>query len=693
MSRPRLRLLGPALGALVLVVAIVAAVALAGRETPSDPGSGQGRVGTAPGPPDAVPPPAVAAGLLATVPERSVSTLDPVRLAPGLVPPTNRWFSGLVFGAEAQPVFAEPLSMALTDSGFSIGVPQPVTSAAAILGPHVAAVTVDLGASSAQVVAYDDASVTLAFLGADGRELARLVLAQGSPFVHLSASASLEVSTGARFDAGPDGTGALESQGRGWRLLAPAGALTVDGTHVRLAAGQTATWYPLPDDASPASEEGLLAAAAHPVMGTAASYGVGGGVVRTTIRYRTADGGETAYVTMPHHRAGKQPDRSCALGSYPSVYGSLDLCAGSQLTSWAPIVEPSGSLDLTGLADSDRATILAQVALDVASTPDDPADTYFGGKWLARAATLVTLGEQLGAGDVVAPLRAKASALLRQWTEPKGCVSRDARCFVYDPQARGLVGLTPSFGSQDFNDHHFHYGYFLAAAGMLSAGDPGLAADLAPVMNLMAADIAAGTASPSFPRLRVFDVYAGHSWASGTAPFADGNNQESLSEAVNAWNGLGLWAQVADRPDLAVEATWLLSTEAAASLYWTHLDLGDPVYRGFDHQVVALNWGGKRDWATWFSAEPSAMLGILLLPVTPVSDYLATTPGRIRASIAEAAPHGFDVLFGDSLLMYRALAGPQDAAAAWDAALVLPEARIDDGDSRAFLLAWIAAHR
>jgi len=228
---------------------------------------------------------------------------------------------------------------------------------------------------------------------------------------------------------------------------------------------------------------------------------------------------------------------------------------------------------------------------------------------------------------------------------------------------------------------------------MMAADDPDLAAALAPAMNLLAQDIAAATATDQFPRMRNFDVYAGHSWASGMAPFADGNNQESSSEAVNAWNGLGLWAQASGQEELAVEASYLMSTEAAAAAaYWTDLDLEDPVYQGYGHTIATLNWGGKRDYATWFSAEPSAMLGILLIPMGPFADYLAIDPERMRASIAEAAPGGFGVQFGDYLLMYQALAGPDDAQAAWDEAQTLPDDSIDDGSSRAYLLAWIASH-
>ena len=305
------------------------------------------------------------------------------------------------------------------------------------------------------------------------------------------------------------------------------------------------------------------------------TYGVDSSVARTTLTYRTAGGSPTAYVTMPHHRTGDQPERSdCGLGSYPSVYGDLELCAGSQLTSFAPALPAASTLNLDGISDEQKASIVDAVEQDVAATPAFPSDTYFGGKALNRAASLVLLGEQLGAEDAVSALRTTTVEALQEWAEPDGCTQRDARCFVYDETARSVVGLTPSFGSDELNDHHFHYGYLLAAAGLLAKDDPYLAEDLAPVMNLLAQDIAATTPTPELPQLRSFDPYAGHSWASGTSPFADGNNQESSSEAVNAWNGLGLWAEASDQPELAAEANWLASTEAStARTYWTAPDV------------------------------------------------------------------------------------------------------------------------
>src|SRR5690606_12602532 len=157
-----------------------------------------------------------------------------------------------------------------------------------------------------------------------------------------------------------------------------------------------------------------------------------------------------------------------------------------------------------------------------------------------------------------------------------------------------------------------------------AADDPDLAEELRPVMDVLAGDIASPSDSEELPALRAFDIYKGHSWASASSPFAVGHNQESSPAAVTAWNGLGRWAQASGNDGLAAQATWLLSAEAAsARTYWTDFSLDDPVYDGFEHTITSLNWGGKRDYATWFSAEPAAMLGILVLPMSPVADYLA----------------------------------------------------------------------
>ena len=330
----------------------------------------------------------------------------------------------------------------------------------------------------------------------------------------------------------------------------------------------------------------------------------------------------------------------------------------------------------------------------MAETKAFPADTYFGGKALYRSAQLYQLATQLGLEDVATPLKATLVEQLDQWTDPQGCAKRPAFCFVYDPQGKGMIGLTPSFGSDEYNDHHFHYGYFLYTAGLLAGSDPALATRWQPVMDLVAADIASTGTKGLFPDRRAFDAYNAHSWASGTAPFGDGNNQESTSEAVTAWTGLSTLGRGDEEPAAAGRGHLDARRRAVdRPPVRPAADKGEKVYQGFGHQVVSLSWGGKRDYATWFSPSPAAMLAILLLPASPSSAaYLAGDPDRIRAQVAEATGRS-----GVRAAVRRLpphvrrpgrRGGPRDALSE---ASSLDAKWVDDGNSRSYLLAWLMA--
>ncbi len=626
------------------------------------------------------------APLVAAISKRTIAALPPARLAAGLLPPTNRWFSGLVFGTPSMPVFPLPLGFQLTDRGFSFGLPTISTHPAVITGGFTPVISADVGADSQIVTAYDTASVTISARRA-GTELGRTVIAEGSPFVSFTATREVTATLGEAFGTAV-GSGAWTAEVDGVTYgLVSAGALAPGGTVLHLAPGESAMWFVLATDGSLAD---FVSAARHPITGTTLSWASGTVRATTSIDYSTIGGAPTIVAALPHQASALAAGTTCTLGSYPSIYGTLRACSLSTLSWSTPSIVPAGSIDLTRLTASQKARLAAQVAADLVATRPEPADTYYGGKWLYRLVNLLEIAKQVGADATASAITTKLVTAIDEWTDPTGCVTRHSRCFVYDAAARGVVGLKPSFGSEQFNDHHFHYGYFFFAAGVLAADSPELAARWAPVLNLLAADLATTARSGYFPVQRVFDAYAGHSWASGTSPFGDGNNQESSSEAVSAWNGLALWAASSSQPGLAAEARWMLSAEAAsAKAYWTDFPLDGSVYRGFAHTVTSLVWGGKRDYATFFSPDPSTKLGIVVLPMSPVAGYLGGDPARIRANLADSVPNGYDVVFGDYLLMYRALEGPGAAASALDATSALNEDRIDDGNSRSYLLAWI----
>lgn len=620
--------------------------------------------------------------LLAELTHDRAAKLPAMRLADGLAPPTNKWFSGLVFGDEPQPVFPLPLSFGLAENGFGFGVPEITTSEVTIAGGYNAAVAVDVAAPVFhEVTAYDDASVTIRQMDEAGEALGSLVIAAGSPLVSYTALGEVELDLGQPVTREGEGVWSLMAGGSEYGLVSDG---EVGDESVALAEGEWAVWFAVPGQSSALE----LAPSVAPLASVALSYETGRDEVTTTLRYESAADG--LVVARPHHAQYLREPSECELGSFPSVYGELVLCQGPTLSWSAPQLEPKASLDLGTLSDEQREQLAAEVKRDAAELQPLPADTYFGGKGLYRLANLLDLASQLGDDESAQVFQSALKEELLMWAQPDGCVQRDHRCFLYDQTARGIVGLVPSFGSDEFNDHHFHYGYFLYSASVAARHDPSLVEQLAPVIDLLAADIATSGSTSYFPERRVFDAYASHSWASGFAPFADGNNQESSSEAAMAWNGLALWADATGNTALKTEAVWMLSAEAAsANSYWTNFDRSDPVYDGYGPSIVSLNWGGKRDYATWFSAEPNAKLAILALPMSPVSEYLGVDPERVTENVEEATPNGYEVQFGDFLLMYASLAGKDEAEEALATATELPDEFIDDGNSRSYLLAWI----
>jgi len=621
--------------------------------------------------PGAILPQAELAPLVADLQQKAATTPSLDRLGEGLVAPTNRWYTGLVLGGEqSQPVFPLPLGFQLTGSGYGFGLPQVTSAPGAVTAPYRQQVSVDLGADQQQVTAYDDVSVTVSN-SRGGESLGRVTIARGSPVVSYVADAASDIQLSVPVESAGDGFYVATVDDVSFGLVTSG---SVEGSTVTLASGDTANWFVSPDGVDAAS---LAQYAAPAITGVTTAWKGS----TTTLGYETESGDPTLIGVLPHQLPGLAAPTRCDLGSFATVLGELRLCSGTSLRWSVDAVEPSSSLDLGSLSQGEKDELRTQLGKDLASTENLPADTYFGGKALARLANLLELARALDDGEAQAAASKRLSTELLEWVD---CTDR---CFVYDPEIGGVVGQPASFGSDEFNDHHFHYGYFLYAAAVAVADDDELAAQLTPTMTLLSADLASGETNEYFPARRAFDPYSGHSWASGFAPFADGNNQESSSEAVSAWNGLALWADAIGDRGLAEQARWMLSAEAdSAMAYYLDFDTSTEPFSGYDRGVVGIVWDGKLDYGTWFSTDPGAILGIQLLPMQPVADYLATDPKRILANIAEV---GEGTLFPDYLLMYEALAGGEGVL---DRARDLPASGIDDGNSSSYLLAWIMTH-
>ncbi len=265
-----------------------------------------------------------------------------------------------------------------------------------------------------------------------------------------------------------------------------------------------------------------------------------------------------------------------------------------------------------------------------AARTDYGNDTYWGGKSLLQLAQYMAMAHELH-DPSFEKLRATLRTALTDWfTYTPG---EKAHYFACYPNWHALIGFQSSYGSEGFNDNHFHYGYFTTAAAMLGMYDPDFLRDYGPMARLVAKEYANWDRTDlSFPHLRTFDVWEGHSWASGLSS-GSGDNQESSSEAMQSWGGLFLLGtMLKDKEMTAAGAMGYAQESRAASEYWFNVH-GDNFSKNYTHPIAGMVWSGGILYGTYFSGDPAWIFGIQWLPMSPMLSYLVKDPDYARQSI------------------------------------------------------------
>jgi len=341
------------------------------------------------------------------------------------------------------------------------------------------------------------------------------------------------------------------------------------------------------------------------------------------------------------------------------------------------------------------------------NNPGAGFDTYWTGKKLNQLAQVLPIAEQVGdtlaAEKIINAIKSKLEDFFT--ADPYENVFYDLsdknNLFYYNSNWGTLIGYDAAYGSQnELNDHHFHYGYFIYAAAQIALRDSDWAKDSnwGAMVKLLIKDIANHDREDTrFPFLRNFDPYAGHSWASGHAKFIDGNNQESSSEAINAWAGIILWGEATNNKTLRDLGIYLYTTEVnAVNNYWFDIygDTKDPQYVNTD---VSMIWGGKNVHTTWWTNDPIQVHAINWLPITGASLYLGTDPEYVKRNydsvwkewdnwlkIRPADQNSDPKLWQDIMCSYYALYDPEEAISKWD-----EWATPESGESAAHTYHWM----
>lgn len=319
--------------------------------------------------------------------------------------------------------------------------------------------------------------------------------------------------------------------------------------------------------------------------------------------------------------------------NYSTARGPLKCVAGNDFEIVYPfngILPNLPAPTALGVANDYNSARMNSLITSVAANQSVAVDTYWGGKDLLRYAQHMAFASELGRPEFATLKNTLRSALTNWFTYTPG---EATYYFAAYPAWKALVGFKASYGSEQFNDHHFHYGYFTHASALLGMYDPDFLSNYGPMARLVAKEYANWDRNDTnFPFLRTFDVWAGYSQANGFPDAGRGGNQESSSEAVQSWAGLFLLGAVSgDDAMRAAGAMGYVMESTATREYWfnEYGDVWPPVY---NHGVVGIMWNNGLDFQTYFGMNPIYIYGIQWFPISPMLSYLVHNPGFARTN-------------------------------------------------------------
>ncbi|MCL4205319.1 MAG: hypothetical protein KJ000_22780 [Pirellulaceae bacterium] len=336
---------------------------------------------------------------------------------------------------------------------------------------------------------------------------------------------------------------------------------------------------------------------------------------------------------LPHHWRENTSPLAFTEIEYSTIRGPMKCAAGTQFTIRYPFhgILPNLPEPRDAVYDGQRVqTLLAQHFTD--PKRNLAADTYWGGKDLQRYAQAAFVAAQTGDPSLAA-ITGKLRSTLEDWlTYTPG---ERERFFAYYPRRKGWVGFNVSYGSQHFTDHHFHYGYFVYSAGLLSQLQPDFAAQYGDMARLIAKEYANfDRGDQRSPFLRTFDIWRGHSFADGNG-FPDGNNQESTGEAVNSWAGMILLGEALGDADLTATGVMGYAFESRANVEYWFDPHGDVFPAAYPHNACGMIWCNGIVWGTWFTASPAWIYGIQWIPSAPHAAFYDRDRNLIKRTYAD----------------------------------------------------------
>lgn len=344
----------------------------------------------------------------------------------------------------------------------------------------------------------------------------------------------------------------------------------------------------------------------------------------TTTNLKGQAAGNVIQGFLPHLYENAANNIAFTAVNYVSPRGKMKTAIGNSFAFTYDFggILPTYNSPYSNTADANpyNANVMFALLTKFSKKQDYGGDTYWGGKDLVNFAKYTLMAKELN-HQAYASLKAKTKAALVNWlTYTPG--EQDKFFARYDRWG-AIVGFNESYGSAQFTDNHFHYGYLVLACALYGMTDPDFINQYGGMIKLIAKQYANWDKSDTtLPYFRTFDPWIGHSYAGGTSS-STGNNQESTSEAMQSWIGLYLLGDVLNDNAIRNAGAFGYISESYATLeYWFDWKERNlpPAYQ---HNVVGILSNQGFAYGTYFSASPAHIHGIQYLPVNPGFKYLA----------------------------------------------------------------------
>lgn len=574
---------------------------------------------------------------------------------------TNSWFSSVYKGFPTAPMFALPGAYQFDESGLAISFPHTVATPNTVFGSfdRFCSVGMEAKTTNAKIIRYGDWDAL--FEVESGSTPWQVHMTQGSPVVMINNfQEQLILSCKDNVIVSSVEQGILIKRGSETILVQPKGIFSFERDSVvpnkiRLSSSEKSYRVILIPQQTEKSIAFFSNLPWNNILDTQVSYSQeNNGTIRAEYSFKRDNESDPILTTLwPHHRLSPNEHQGI-LGEYQTSTGNLELIQASSFVTMYS--NPELRFDFDRVSDPLAIEAIKRaVEKDLLSFQgaNPPGGVYFLGTWLGALASTTQIAHLYG-------MKKEERQLLDILQDN---LLSSLKNFSYREDLSMFVAKNTEFGNDQGNDHNFHYGYYLRAASVLVSLRPELRTKLDPTVNELVKDIAnTDRSSKRYPYIRNFSPYDGHSWADGYALFADGNDQESTSEALNAWYGLWMWGSVTSNDDFQKTGETLFAIELGATkAYW--FGVNNPFPKGYSHTIASLVWGGKRDYATWFSGQAMHIQGIQWLPITPASAYLHSLPSftERKQELLKAHPLPAQHEWGDLYAAQLSFSDPAEA--------------------------------